>query len=331
MSRDIATMLEELRADYKQATGQPFKYFCCPILFRDERVALCKGHVINRAFPNSALEWVVQRKDVDNFYGSNFESDFAAILFKENRTVGDTVTDKALYNRFRPKIFVQGKQVSFFHAQRDIPTRFTMVEFDNDGQVTPIAMKMRPDDLFGESGAKWEIAVEKDVRIAAVVSLIKSAHLTLFALLSYNYALGPNGRFVGNNILGEFFRQNRNKRKPEVVRNAHPFFREYAPMVRPVESFGLELQGTISDKSLLICLERGAEPWAFIVFIKTSQSFHAVLIPFEQSQAVARFRTFLADETDCIEAHFARLDRDRWHTDEKPTTIRWPKTGFLFP
>jgi hypothetical protein len=66
--------LELLRKDYKSIRGKPFNYFYCPILFRDENVPLCRGHIVNRAFPNSYRVWTAQRKDVDNFFWTYFEA-----------------------------------------------------------------------------------------------------------------------------------------------------------------------------------------------------------------------------------------------------------------
>jgi hypothetical protein len=332
MNENIQARLETLKIDYNRVRGHPFTYFYCPILFKDEDVPICKGHIINLAFPNSARDWVVQRQDVDKFYGSNFESDFVAIQDSANHTLGDVITDKSLSKKFGPKILLDDKPVDFFIARDDIPKQFTRIDFDNDGRVVRFAIKMHPDDFLASLGKKWEIAIEKDVRISAVVSLIKSAHLTLFGLLGYNYALSTAGYFVGRDILGMFFQQNYNKSKSEVQVNAYDFFREFAPMVRPIQSSGLDYQGTITDKLMLICKEKDGYPWAFIVFIKTSQSLHCVMIPiFEQPDAVAKFMRFLKDENEFIEVNLARFEEDHWNINKESSKLHWPKTGILYP
>jgi hypothetical protein len=71
--------LERLRGDYHRSTGRPFRWFYCPLLFRDDDVELCKGHVLNQGFVGATRATTVQRKDIDNFYGSFFESDFVLI------------------------------------------------------------------------------------------------------------------------------------------------------------------------------------------------------------------------------------------------------------
>ena len=68
----LARRLESYRLDYEQVTGKPFEHFFCPILGVDEPAELIRGHVINRAFRDAPRAWVIQRSDVDNFYGSHF-------------------------------------------------------------------------------------------------------------------------------------------------------------------------------------------------------------------------------------------------------------------
>jgi hypothetical protein len=332
MKACVKSKLERLRANYAQIKGQPFTHFYCPILFKDEDVPLCQAHIMNLSFPNSSRAWTVQRKDVDNFYGSKFETDFIALLYKENGSPGKVLADKTLSKRCHPRILVNDEPVSYFIAKDNIPEHFTPVEFHDEGQSVQLGLKMSPEDLSAVAEGEWEIEVVKDVRVPALVSLIKAAHLTLFEMLGYRYALSAGGYFVGRQVLGEFFCQNRDKSKHEVLENAHPFFREFASMVRPVQSFDLDLRGTITDGKLFVCRKSGHSPWALIVFVRTSQSLHAVMIPvFDQPDAVATFMGFLQDENESVEASLGCFEQDHWEIDKKVGKIVWPKTGILYP
>jgi hypothetical protein len=332
MNADVQSKLEKLRDDYSQIRGQPFGHFFCPILFKDEDVPLCQAHIVNLAFTDSARDWTVQRKDVDNFYGSVFEADFVGIQYHENRNLGNTITDKKLSKRFNPKILVDGEPVEFYVADGDIPKHFARVEFDNDEEITRLGIKMSSEDMLAAMGKNWEIAISKDVRIPALVSLIKAAHLTLFEMLGYHYALSTGGYFVGHQILGEFFLRNCEKPKTDVLKNAHPFFREFVHMVQPVQSSAINFQGTITDRQLFICKGNNTPPWAFIVFIKTSQSLHAVMVPIlNQPDAVAKFIRFLQDDNDSIEAALGCFEQDHWKIIQESTKLLWPKSGILYP
>ena len=79
MNKDLQKRVEILREDYRRFSHKPFVHFYCPILHVDEPAELQKGHIINEAFSDSSRAWVVQRKDVDNFFASPFESDFEII------------------------------------------------------------------------------------------------------------------------------------------------------------------------------------------------------------------------------------------------------------
>jgi len=147
-----------------------------------------------------------------------------------------------------------------------------------------------------------------------------------------HYVLSTAGYFVGNDILGKFFQQNVGKARSDILDSAYSFFREFAAMVRPVQSSGVNVQGTITDNLMLICQEKIGLPWAFIVFIRISQSLHGVLIPtFEHPDSVAKFLGFLNDEKESITANYAHFNQDHWSIDKDSTTLVWPKTGILYP
>ena len=306
-------------------------HFYCPILFKDEDVPLCEGHIINKAFRNTSRAWTVQRKDVDSFYGSKFESDFIAIEYHTEKLSPDKVLiDKKLSKKFNPRILVDDKPVDYYVAQGDIPDHFTEVGLDHDGGVVRLGLKLSPEDVSA-AGQNWEIEVSKDVRISALVSLIKSAHLTLFEILGYHYAFSCGGNFVGRDILGEFFRDNYDKSKSTVLENASSFFQKYIHMVRPIEFSDINLQGTITDKRVFVCRNRNYF-WALIVFIKTSRMLHSVMIPvFDQHEAVITFLDFLKNENETIEVMPCRYEQGEWKIRRERIQMIWPKKGVLYP
>ena len=134
----------------------------------------------------------------------------------------------------------------------------------------------------------------KDVRISALVSLIKSAHLTLFEILGYRYALSTGGYFIGHDILGKFYLKIKCAVKSDVFKNAFLFFQEFAHMVRPIQDYDIAKDGTIIDQIVFVCLGKYNQPWALIVFIRVSQTMQAVLIPiFDNAEMVETDLSFL--------------------------------------
>lgn len=102
MSENIKIKLDKIREDYLNNYGQPFKYFYCPILYNDEETQLCIAHIINTAFPNSARAWTVQREDVDNFFGSKFESDFTNLKYSKKYSPDEVLYDPSLSKVLKP-------------------------------------------------------------------------------------------------------------------------------------------------------------------------------------------------------------------------------------
>ena len=336
MKSDVVSKLEKLCEDYSRIKGRPFAYFYCPILFRDEETPLCKAHIINQAFNISTRTWTIQRLDVDNFYGSDFEADYIAIQYiTQHWHPGEIITDKTLSKQFHPRILVDNKPVDFFVAQDRIPENYTCIEIQSGERSVRLGLKMHPIDFMALEERNLEIEINKDVRLPTLVSLIKAAHLTLFEMLGYQYALSAGGYFVGRQILGEFFLQNHNKiSKTEIFENGLLFFREFAHFVRPIQFCPFDARGTITDKLLLVCKGNNGAFWSFIVLVRTSQKLHAVLIPiFDEPDAVIKFNDFLKNDNDAIEANFCRYDQsqDRWEIDKKTLKLIWPKSGILYP
>lgn len=333
MNDETRAKLEQLRIDFEKIKGYQFVNFFCPILFRDEATELCKGHIVNHAFPNTPRAWTVQRKDVDGFYGRNFEADFTLLGYKtENLSPDNVITDRKLIKKFAPKILIDGQKTDYFVANGNRQNDFTRIEIENHSKAVDLILKMHPKAVEAALDSNWEIEINKDIRLPALVSLIKSAHLTLFEMLGYFHALSAGGYFVGRQILGEFYLQNQGQiSKSKIMERAYSFFQEFVNMVRPIQSFAVDIQGTITDKLLFVCKSYHSY-WAFIVFIRTGQQLHAVMIPvFDKPENVATFMDFLKREREIyISGSFCRFDKlkNSWEIDKKSHTMIWPKSGF---
>jgi hypothetical protein len=54
---------------------------------------LIRGHVINEAFKGSSRTWVVQRGEVDRFYGGFFEGDFELLQYMQGASLLEYFTN----------------------------------------------------------------------------------------------------------------------------------------------------------------------------------------------------------------------------------------------
>jgi len=329
METAVAKKIQDLNADYSAVAGKPVTHFFCPILYRDEKVPLCKAHLVNTAF-GGPKKWTVQRKDVDNFYGSIFESDFVDLRHKGRRP-DEVLADASLSKRMRPEFVVDDRRVEHYVPKGPVPRDYTSLVVVGETGPIHLALKMHPSETESLRQRKWQVQIERDLRIPAMVSLLKAAHLTLFHMLGYQYGLSPGGHFLGRYVLGEFFLANTGRPRPEVLAAAHRYFREYAPMVRPMPNDSDQFSGTAEDGQAFMCLHDDVL-WGMVVIIRVSQSLHGVLVPVFGSQAGnERFLAFIEGADERIKARLVRFAGDHWDASRQLLDLVWPKTGLLYP
>lgn len=333
MNTHIRKRLEQMRADYESVSDRPWRFFYCPILHRDEETELCAGHVINQALEGADRSWTVQRKDVDNHYGTLFEGDFLALEQEVDLQVDEILTDRKLSRQFNPKIVIDGQSVDHYRPQGVVPKQHSELYIDSSGRFEKLALKMSPAELEEFLDGRWEIAFDKDVRLPALVSLLKSAHLTLFHMLGYRYALSLGGYFLCKVILGDFFLKTRGVERSSALEKARVHFKKYQSLVRPVVEMSFNFDGTLTDNTLFLCIS-GDRFWAFNVLVRTGTQSHGVLVPIlEDAESAARFHRFLESPFPILEVKIARWDRDReiWEGSSNTHMIEWPQASLDAP
>jgi hypothetical protein len=329
MRRDLAERLTALRNDFGEVTGRAFDYFYCPILYQDEPTALCRGHVFNEAFPETDRTWTVQRRDVDSFYGAFFEAEFVTLQHKGKYSPFEVLADPELGKRLKPKIVLDGEEIAYYRAAGPIPSLHTPITISGDGNShVPLVLKLTEREITDSLGGDWQIGLERDLRLPALVSILKSAHLTLFHLMGYRYALSAGGHFLGSDVLGRFFKDQVNQPKASVLSAAMNHFSQFSNMARPVLEAPEGLEATITNRRLYIC-KTDAWIWAVLVFLRTGSAKHAVLVPvFENHHAIARYLRFIKSPEPEFDAYLAELESDRWSIAKSPHRFQWPDAMF---
>lgn len=325
MNDKVKTKLETLNADFKSVTGRPFAHFYCPILFRDERTTLIQAHIVNEAFSNSSRRWTIQRRDVDNFFGTLFEADFTVLQERGKHEPIDIISDKVLSRKLKPKIFADGRLVEHYRPDGKIPESHSKITIQKEGYPeVHLAFKVNPSEMLRTFDARWEIGIRRDLRLSAFVSLLKTAHLTLFELVGYHYALSSGGLFMGRDVLGKFFDQARNLDRSAILKAAVTHFAEFVNLMRPMLKAPPELKGTISDGLLYLCTGT-PKPWAIMVLVRTGDKMHAVLVPvLEDAESAARFANFLRTSPPRFEIRLARYTNGEWQITPDTRTVEWP-------
>lgn len=323
----IATRVEVLRSDFEEVTGAPFEHFYCPILYRDEPVELCKAHIVNRVFEGAPRAWTVQRKDVDNHFGSKFESGFTALADYEDIMAQGGLTEKRLPSQFKTRVLAGSEEIPYFSARKPPGPEFTPLRVSD--RHPWIFLRRTPDEVDGLLDDRWCIETTADLSVSVAVSLIKSAHLTLFDLLGYRYALSCGGHLVGAEVLGSLFRATVSSSVRDAEEKARSILKEWAHVVRPMKGGVWGVGGTITDRSLLIAWTGSGNPWGAIVRVAFQGIDFAVLLPCSwRADEMATYLDFMRNGHEEIRVTIAQLDPERGQmgVDERCFPLRWPKS-----
>jgi hypothetical protein len=238
------------------------------------------------------------------------------------------VVDKQTASKFRPEIYCEGERVGYYHARGPIPKNHTGLALETDIGTVNLGLKISTDTASSLPLNSWQIVVEKDLRLAALVTLIKSAYLTLFELLGYRYVLSASGRFVGNTILGEFFENTHSLPRQDVLTKALAHFQEFRNLVRPALKRGA-FDCTVLDRKLMICETSQRIPWAFGVFVRAGDRVSMVLLPIlESAESGGRFAELLKSRECRIHARFTIAESERFSASPETATLLWPEVDF---
>ena len=331
MSVQLQKRLEDLRSDHESVTGSPFEHFLCPILFRDDDTELCRAHVINKSFQESDRSWTVQRADVDAWYGTMFEADFLAVEKRDKPIIEEAFFDSDLGRRFRPMLRVDGEEVPYYFRSGPVPESHTGVQLEVQGKSIQLGLKITQDEILTSLSGKWEFEIEKDLRVPTLASVLKAAHLTMFHLLGYRYALSAGGIFLGKDVLGEIFTKANGMERGPVLKLAEDHFRNFVNMVRPVVNPSPEFNGTLTDM-LVHFFILGQQVWACQVLIRNGDQRHAVVVPIlEDGHAAAQFCRFLDSPSMKVEVRTGQINRDHIKLSPTSESIEWPEASFDVP
>jgi len=316
-----------MAADYQEVTGHAVSNFHCPILYRDEDVRLCAAHLVNAGFRDSPRTWTVQRHDVDSFFADLAEEDFLKIQEKGQHSPLEVVTDKRLRRQMKPKIVAGGHEIDHFVPTSPVPKRFTRLKLPGSPGVE-LALKLTPDETLTLTDREWRIGVELDLRLPALIALLKAAHLTLFEMQGYRYALSAGGRFLGWDILGSFYAEHAGSPRAARIKAAAQHFPQFVQMARPLQQTPDWLRPTSTDGMLFLC--GAGHPWAMLTFIKVGRNYHSVLVPvFEEVDGAAHFVRFLENPDSQIAARLARWTGGGFEVSPEISRFDWPPHQFF--
>jgi hypothetical protein len=339
MNDQARRQLERHRADYAKITGAPFQHFFCPILFVDEPAKLMRGHIINEAFKGSPGAWVIQREGVDSFYGRYFEGDYQLYQHMIGLRSLAYFFEQRLFSAARPRVFYEGRELHYFiRLPKDYgkppPPGFGVGDIEYNGQVLEMCIELH-DNYPMPDFSNLELQTEKDLRVPAFVSLLKAAHLSLYSMFGYHYVFEHAGRLIGQDLLGGFYKSNRNANsKKQVQEKALDYFWPYRHMVLSIAPNLPATAGTLSDGIVHLCAGSIGPPWGMIIYVKAGPATNAVLMPFPgDHDALATFLDFLRNDHEQIHVMIGQHCKDtrQWAIDPTRQPARWRKDTGSYP
>jgi hypothetical protein len=165
---------------------------------------------------------------------------------------------------------------------------------------------------------------------------VKAAYLTLFRLLGYSYAVSPEGRRIGQHMLGKFYREygggNGRKKIQKAKKEAPAFFQPYVNIMRPIDRFdGRQPVGTVEDQLGNACMTPSGKIFGLIVFVRTNIFFCAVLMPFyEEAEGKAAYNEFLQNECPTLLVRECKFEDMRLQIGTQSKESLWPKNNEEF-
>ena len=88
---------------------------------RDEKAEMCRASIVNEAL-GTCGDWVPQRKDVDNFFGSAVEADLVTIIRNRGKELTDILRDPTIKGKIRPKLLDNETPIGHYFPRSGAPT-----------------------------------------------------------------------------------------------------------------------------------------------------------------------------------------------------------------
>jgi hypothetical protein len=314
--------LARLNADYTALTGKVVEGFVCPVTLQDDPHAeLCDGHVLNEGIKKASRVTVIQRKDVDNYYGRTIEPDLVEML---NAPVS---TPQELVRRARDLTITtpSGDKLQAFFGNSKARKRFQQVDLRNrDG--TPFASPfLKAGELEARLYKGLEVEWTMTVTNSAVVgSFVKSSYLALFRMLGYRWVHSADGDKV-RRALAAFYHNKASKEQ------SLDYFSEFSGSIAVVLSDAFDdVEDTLEGGSLLFHYAEGDRItgllFAVTCLFRVNDRVVTVTLPCSQREgyyfvAIRHYQAFLNNRSMPHSVYFGRYYNEHFEISTTPLRL----------
>lgn len=262
-----------------------------------------------------------QRKDVDNFFGSIAEADFITVVEDRERDPTLILRNKKKNQKLRPKFMVDGNVIEHYLPcdPSAVPRHHSRARLigDNKEIHLELAFKLTPQQLdelesLANQGKQLEIVIHKDYLPAAIASVLKAAHLTMFGMFGYQWVFSLAGRDLAQ-ILRKFYWEHLTTPRAEIAGPLREYFAPYADMVKPFVGINPEvLGGTINDKRIVAFMDNKDRPFVVGIIVTAGTGTFSVLVPAGDT-TIDTYFSFLKCQPASVALHVLEMRDEGWH------------------
>lgn len=275
MEPNIQTRQAEFNSDYERVAGRAIRNFFCPILRIDSPVNIIRGHVLPQS-TNGAGPWVPQREDVDNTFGSLFESNLRTAQARDRPAI-DFLCDKNLNRATKPAVTIDGIKVGYYttNGVKRVKGHTPLVVEVGGSVVANFNMKVDLSIASSVNTSNFDIRLNKDFSPEVWAAATKAAHLTLFNFMGYKHVLSPSGDLLSD-ILSKLYKEALSTKDHSTL--LRQFFNQNEFLVRPIKT-QLEIESSIVSKRFWICLGSNGRPFSLVVLVRFGKDLFCVFTP----------------------------------------------------
>ena len=298
---DPSNEIERYLADAEHCAGRRPSHFLCPILLEESpQVELIDGHILPQALRTASRATVLQRKDVDNFFGSKIEP--ALIEF-----VNSVTLTKSEFLERADGINIVSENagpLELFVPNRKSTPPFPKIGLkDSKGNVIGSPHVKGSLDALGGSSGTAEVRGRMSFHKPSIDgAILKSAHLALFRLAGYRWALSPAGQYTSD-PLRRFVRSDGEEKDAEAA------FAGFANAFHVILSSAFPFD-TLRDSTIILHDHlndpKSVAPFGISCVFSVNERTLLVTVPFCGSDA---------NFASCIEQYEALMSN--WHTPHR--------------
>ena len=237
--------------------------FLCPILMKEEVTVLCRGHITPKSIGGTGT--VLQRQDVDSFFGSFVEADFGHGVNTRGLSFEDTI--KYMLNKHpssRLKWLIRGDDGS--------ESQVKLRRIDNE------ALAIYGDAKIAEG--TQELGLSFDLRYPTLLSCLHSVHLGQFQKLGYSYANSNAGRYIARLLADVFYAFGGKRRTDCADEELERLCFTHRNMVRPVLGHLSQVDQRLLDQPFewfIAAWDRDVL-FATIHFLRAGDQWNAIMV-----------------------------------------------------